>query len=623
MRTRAKDRERGARKLSRSLAPAGETIARKLVSRLLAGDIPTSLLTKKIVGQGGIVPEDTPANVRTYFGRSLTLDRIEATIRNANEGRMREMVILSRETMELSGHLSSVVTKRMNRVAAGRINIASASGEDLDEDRAQEMADLVRSQFKQIPELGGALVDLAWSAFDGRSCQELDWNLTGASSTKWSVTGLNWILPMRLSLDSHRRVRIVDDKVETRGFSDVGFPVEETPWKFITCKPRLFGDLPEREGLARRSLYWTFFGRLTTRERLILMEIFGKPWRTAKGDPKIVDVDDDDTLEAIKLILDSMGASSSAVMPPGWEALLTSPPKGAGDVHSDIIKHSEEQISKLVLGQTNTTDSQPQGIGGSQAEKAQDAEDLIIASDWKRIGGYLTHQLALPIVVVNHGVEAAPYAPIVTVEDLEVPDPKKEGERAKDALSLGLKLSVEEVYQRTGWRRPGEDEAYVHNVQGPASATGIPGQAVATIVYPPGESPEPGELEQQPTIATIDGEENTDASGLTLTPSDLASVVTVNEARASAGLGSLLLPDGGEDPDGKLSVAEYKAKREAAGTAQGTAEGTPEPDPNAPPVPNDAGNPIPPGLPGTQPPQGNKPVPPQKPGNPKPPTPGR
>ena len=51
---------------------------------------------------------------------------------------------------------------------------------------------------------------------------------------------------------------------------------------------------------------------------------------------------------------------------------------------------------------------------------------------------------------------------------------------------------------------------------------------------------------------------------IALAPTDLARVVSVNEARASAGLGSLMLPDGNVDPDGLLTVEQFAAKKAAA-----------------------------------------------------------
>jgi hypothetical protein len=51
---------------------------------------------------------------------------------------------------------------------------------------------------------------------------------------------------------------------------------------------------------------------------------------------------------------------------------------------------------------------------------------------------------------------------------------------------------------------------------------------------------------------------------IALAPTDLARVVSVNEARASAGLGSLTLRDGTEDPDGYLTVEQFAEKKRAA-----------------------------------------------------------
>lgn len=51
---------------------------------------------------------------------------------------------------------------------------------------------------------------------------------------------------------------------------------------------------------------------------------------------------------------------------------------------------------------------------------------------------------------------------------------------------------------------------------------------------------------------------------IALAPTDLARVVSVNEARASAGLGALALRDGTEDPDGFLTVEQFAEKKKAA-----------------------------------------------------------
>lgn len=60
-----------------------------------------------------------------------------------------------------------------------------------------------------------------------------------------------------------------------------------------------------------------------------------------------------------------------------------------------------------------------------------------------------------------------------------------------------------------------------------------------------------------------------------LAPTDVAKIVTVNEARVGQGLGPLLLPEGTPDPDGGLSVSEFFEKKAAKAAAQAAPAGAP------------------------------------------------
>jgi len=79
------------------------------------------------------------------------------------------------------------------------------------------------------------------------------------------------------------------------------------------------------------------------------------------------------------------------------------------------------------------------------------------------------------------------------------------------------------------------------------------------------EDEEPEEPEEEPVAEAAPGVPALPPGGgaLKLTPSDLATIVTVNEGRASVGFGPMLLPDGSPDPDGSLTLAAFKAKHEA------------------------------------------------------------
>jgi hypothetical protein len=84
----------------------------------------------------------------------------------------------------------------------------------------------------------------------------------------------------------------------------------------------------------------------------------------------------------------------------------------------------------------------------------------------------------------------------------------------------------------------------------------------------PGADTPPATLEAAPSIAAPSG-----GGAVALTGTDLANIITVNEARAQSGLPPLKARDGSQDPDGFLTVAEFRAKRTARGEAVGTAQG--------------------------------------------------
>jgi phage-related protein (TIGR01555 family) len=106
-------------------------------------------------------------------------------------------------------------------------------------------------------------------------------------------------------------------------------------------------------------------------------------------------------------------------------------------------------------------------------------------------------------------------------------------------------------------------------VRDPGEATHDPAgaeEAYGAVGAKPGEAPQV--------------RESAPGSSITLAPTDIAKIVTVNEARGSQGLADLKLANGSPDPDGKLTLAAFaalqEAKQAAAGATIGQAEGAAE-----------------------------------------------
>jgi len=196
-----------------------------------------------------------------------------------------------------------------------------------------------------------------------------------------------------------------------------------------------------------------------------------------------------------------------------------------------LIGKIEVNIAVTVLGQNLTTEVQ----GGSRAAADVHAgvaftkllEDAVIADTLQKQG--LTHWAER-----NYGDPAlAPRARYV------VEEPEDELKEAQTLEAVGVAVTA---LQLAGLEI---------DTDAIAAIWGIPLLAAA-------------ELDEGATSGA--------GGRVALTPSALGAIVTVNEARAAAGMGPLEGEGGGRNPDGDLTVAEFQAKHAATVATAAQAE---------------------------------------------------
>jgi len=100
--------------------------------------------------------------------------------------------------------------------------------------------------------------------------------------------------------------------------------------------------------------------------------------------------------QQIETILKDQGGNAARIWPEGVTVNTTnSASSAAKEVYSGLIEYCDSQISKLVLGQTMTTDS---GASYSQSVTHKEQQEIVFAADRKFVGGKLRELLEL------HGV---------------------------------------------------------------------------------------------------------------------------------------------------------------------------------------------------------------------------
>lgn len=403
---------------------------------------------------------------RRYFGRSLQPGHIEAAIYSASCGHMRDLTDLIYESKQLDPTFEALASKRVNALASFGTEVVP-SEDAADAESAGRLADAVRVMLRSIPWLSRSIRQLEWGTCFGRAAVEVVWRRT-EGPIRWQPARLEWVHPRRLSLGPEREVRVRDDVFSGLGFEARGIDTREVPGKFLVSQPQLFGDYTEREGFGLRGVFWTFFKRFSWRERLELVELFGKPWRgveVADGSRSI----SKEVLDQASEQVDQLGAGSTFRLPPGLKLVTVQPHPNTHEGHQALAQDANDELAKLILGQSRTTEAKSSGLNAGAEEVAQDSEFLILKSDGEHLSEVLTQQLCWPFIALNFGHDAMALAPRIRVPVERPPDRSEEIKRTVAALQTGLPLKRDEVYERLGFSRPADDDDTVTVNQGGAT----------------------------------------------------------------------------------------------------------------------------------------------------------
>jgi len=246
----------------------------------------------------------------------------------------------------------------------------------------------------------------------------------------------------------------------------------------------------------------------------------------------------DAAFEAIATI---RGPDGFGVVPNGMKVNLEGLTAGASTVVKDALDSHWQYIAAALLGSDGTMTrgtgvySSPIFAGVARNLVDRDLRAVVRGANAGHIAPWLAFNYAASIEGAAGWIDP--------VLDIPLPDPDADA-RIK-SYSERVKSFHEIIEQESKW--------FV-----------LTGERVEQLAK---------SLEIEPPVLNL---RRVDAGGLLLTPSAMESVVTVNEARDSQGLKPLLLSDGTPDPDGALTIPEFKAKREAAAAVTGGAEGKDE-----------------------------------------------
>ncbi len=511
---------------------------------------------------------------RPYYGR-VDMNLIQEVLRAADVGVMTPRADLERESMSLCPHSLALAQKRFGALSTLDFRVDAASGPDLDPKIAEEIAATVRSMLGKIRGVRQAVYDIAWSLFDGRGALEIDWVKVGGR-TPFRPHALDWIHPRRIGYGPERELRIVNTFTSGRGWwQENGVALGDYPGKFATWQPRYFCDYPEREGLGRRGLYWQLFKRFSARMRMILTELFAIPYRTIEFDAETefhqVSWED---LDAAEDAAEALGGENTVALSPGARLDIKWPGENSGQLFEMTRLGVNEELSKLWVLNTATTDAKSDSLGGGTANVHKGEQGIALARDAYGIGEVFQTDVVDVFVVLNYGPSWLEYSPTVALESADEIDRAKEQAILESAIARNIPVGLGTYYEKTGIPQPGDDEPVIVS-----TSDGMGGSA-PRIVYPPGwEGARFGEATAAPEPPDPDGESGAPPAGGGAGPAPAPAPAA--PPSGPAGAIERLIGDGKAPPSAAPATDDGGAPTNGAGDGSPGQEARLRPEPAA------------------------------------------
>lgn len=314
----------------------------------------------------------------------ITPRRMAALLRGASEGDETPYLELAEEMEEKDPHYRAVLATRKLQVAGLDLAVEAAS------DKAEdvEAADLCRAIF---PVIRSALFDIMDAVGKGFSVSEIIWDTAGPV---WKPARIIWRDPRWFGFDP-----ITGEGPFLR--DETGLLTPLAPAKFVVHRVKSKSGLPIRGGLAMAAAWAWLFKHFDLKSWNIFCEVYGHPLRLGKYDK---DASREQKAVLLRAVRD-LGADHAAIVPESMQVqFIDAHAQGNAQVFRELAEYLDMQISKLVLGQTGTTDTGSR-VGTADAHERVRAD--IEKADAEALAATITRDVLAPMVRFNFGPERA------------------------------------------------------------------------------------------------------------------------------------------------------------------------------------------------------------------------
>lgn len=376
---------------------------------------------------------------------------------------------------EREAHYRSVLSTRKTQVSQVPITVEAAEVPD-GELHAQAVRDVVLA-----PDFPLHLVDMLDGLGKGISWTELVWDFSEGQA---AIKKIAWRDPRWFRFD-------LADLTTGKLLDESGQPQPLKPFKWAVHQPKLLSGIPVRNGLTRCAAFGWMFKNFALKDWAIFLDVYGHPLRLGKYPESATAAEKRALLRAVS----DLGSDAAAIIPAAMTIEFPSAAGGStatGSPFKEMATYFDEQHSKLVLGQTGTTDAVAGGSRGLGAVQNTVRED-IERSDCVQLSATLSRDIARAVVDLNFGPQQR--YPRVRIGRPEKKDVDTIVNAVQVLVPLGLKVGQKQMRDTVGLEEPEEGDELLTPPQQPPARPGATG----------GGTPPPGSRADAPGGGRADG----------------------------------------------------------------------------------------------------------------------
>lgn len=341
--------------------------------------------------------------LQTGLARSLDADRVIQIMQAAENGDLRDLFALYRDIITGHSHLQGRFSERKDAVV-GDVLVIQPQDKTSDDDKAA--AEICEQQIEACDSWEDAILHLLDSSLYPLAVVEKVFRAEPNTIEKRTLSyQLDTLVPVPHDLldftSGELRIYDVSEEGKPLGTSQ---PVD--PNRYIVHRGHTL-SLPDQWGGPLRSLIWWYF--LGTQDRewwARFLDRYGAPFLVGRYDQA-----DDDSRSILMQAFSLATTLGGIVVSRSTEVeLKQAATKDSGEAYELFHKVANEEISKLILGQTLSSDAKSTGMGsGVAAEQGEVRQDKRQA-DARRLGNTIRCQLFRQLLLINGLKGAAPRA---------------------------------------------------------------------------------------------------------------------------------------------------------------------------------------------------------------------